>query len=82
MTDTLFYNRKAKNSAVFREDAVEKDVSGNEVSLATSHTLALDEEQKKQYLEERKQEVKDRYQFSAYILRNEYYHKIKEAMAH
>ena len=39
-------------------------------------------EQKKQYLEERKQEVKDRYQFSAYILRNDYYHKIKEAMAH
>ena len=82
VTDTLFYNRKAKTSAVFRDSAAGTDVSGNEISLATSHTLTLDEEQKKQYLEERKQEVKDRYQFSAYILRNDYYHKIKEAMSH
>ena len=32
------------------------------------------------YLEQKQQEVKDRYQFSAYMLRNDYYARIKEAL--
>lgn len=32
------------------------------------------------YLEQKKQEVKDRYQFSAYVLRNDYYQMIEEAL--
>ena len=31
-------------------------------------------------LEDRKQEVKDRYNFSAYILRNDYYSMIQQAV--
>ncbi|MBQ8233859.1 MAG: LTA synthase family protein [Lachnospiraceae bacterium] len=35
---------------------------------------------KEAYLEDRKQEVKDRYNFSAYILRNDYYNMIQQAV--
>ena len=38
------------------------------------------QEARDQYLEACQQEVKDRYQFSAYILRNDYYHDILEAL--
>lgn len=39
-----------------------------------------DESIRAQYLEQMQQEVKDRYQFSAYVLRNDYYQLIQEAL--
>ena len=39
-----------------------------------------DDASKEAYLEDRKQEVKDRYNFSAYILRNDYYRMIQQAV--
>ena len=39
-----------------------------------------DEASKEAYLEAQKQEVKDRYNFSAYILRNDYYSLIQQAV--
>ncbi len=37
-------------------------------------------EEQELYLKQKQQEVKDRYQFSAYMLRNDYYARIKEAL--
>lgn len=39
-----------------------------------------DDASKEAYLEDRKQEVKDRYNFSSYILRNDYYSMIQQAV--
>ena len=41
---------------------------------------SVDETSREAYLEQKKQEVKDRYQFSAYVLRNDYYQLIEEAL--
>lgn len=41
----------------------------------------LSEAEQEAYLEAMKQEVKDRYQFSAYILRNDYYNLIQQCIA-
>lgn len=40
----------------------------------------MTEEEQKEYLENRKDEVKDRYTFSAYILRNDYYRVVKQSV--
>lgn len=44
----------------------------------TTWRKELSEEEKEQYLERMKQEVKDRYQFSAYVLREDYYALVKQ----
>lgn len=41
----------------------------------------LTEEEKEAYMSAVKQDVKDRYQFSAYILRNDYYNTIRQCIA-
>lgn len=68
LTDTVIYNRK-NGKIVWKE----KEAS----SYAQSFTT---EEEKEQYLEEKKQEVKQRYQFSAYVLQKDYYRYIREAL--
>lgn len=95
ITDTVIYNRKAKNT-VWKADQPQTDVSGNDMPKAVIHGAPADgegvavvkgcpqtvdtEETRNQYMDERKQEVKDRYQFSAYILQKNYYKNIREAL--
>lgn len=55
------------------EEAAAKIVEGKRREVATK-------EEREQYMEEKKQDVKDRYNFSAYILRNDYYGKIRRAL--
>lgn len=64
VTDSVICKKGAK--AVWLQD---KD--GNDL---------IPDEQKDSYLEEKKQEVKNRYQFSAYILREDYYQDIEQAV--
>ena len=40
----------------------------------------MPDEQKEDYLQEKKQEVKNRYQFSAYVLQENYYQDIEQAV--
>lgn len=65
VTDSLTYIRKGK------EVIWTKDASGNDV---------IAEEEKEAYLDAMQQEAKDRYQFSAYILQEDYYTDIKQAL--
>ncbi len=48
-----------------------KDQDGNDL---------VPDEQKEDYLQEKKQEVKNRYQFSAYVLQENYYQDIEQAV--
>ncbi len=50
------------------------------VRIAGSRQQLEGGEAREEYLSACQQEVKDRYQFSAYILRSDYYHAIKEAL--
>ncbi len=65
----------------------------NDRSFVTEHVIynrkakqtiwkdeVLNPEEQELYLEEKQKEVKDRYQFSAYVLRNDYYARIKDAL--
>ncbi len=65
----------------------------NDRSFVTDHVIynrkakqtiwkddSLQGDDQTRYLEQKQQEVKDRYQFSAYMLRNDYYARIKEAL--
>lgn len=65
VTDALCYNRAAKELIWY------EDEEGNPL---------IGEEAQESYFEEKKQDVKDRYQFSAYILRENYYEDILGAM--
>lgn len=64
VTDSVIYNKKAK------ETIWVKDEQGNDI---------IADDLKDAYFEEMKQEVKDRYKFSAGILQEDYYADIKEA---
>ena len=95
ITDTVIYNRKAK-STVWKADQPQADVSGSDMPKAVVHGVPAEgedvavvegrpqaadtEEARNQYMDEMKQEVKDRYQFSAYILQKDYYKNIREAL--
>ncbi|MBO5281936.1 MAG: LTA synthase family protein [Lachnospiraceae bacterium] len=46
----------------------------------TTWKTELTQEEQDAYMEAAKQDVKDRYQFSAYILRNDYYHVIRQCL--
>lgn len=48
-----------------------KDQEGNDL---------IPDDQKEAYLQEKKQEVKNRYQFSAYVLREDYYQDVEQAV--
>ena len=48
-----------------------KDQDGNDL---------VPDERKEDYLQEKKQEVKNRYQFSAYVLQENYYQDIEQAV--
>jgi len=65
VTDSVVYNKKSKE-IIWTQDEQGIDVIADEVKDA--------------YFDEMKQEVKDRYTFSAGILRENYYTDIKEAM--
>ena len=65
----------------------------NDRSFVTDHVIynrkakqtiwkddSLQGDDQTRYLEQKQQEVKERYQFSAYMLRNDYYARIKEAL--
>lgn len=58
VTDSVIYKKKNKETIWF------VDGEGN---------LIIPPEQQETYLEQKKQEVKDRYQFSAYVLQTDYY---------
>lgn len=45
-----------------------------------SWLVEMGEAEMELYLDEKKEEVKNRYQFSAYVLRNDYYKTVKEAL--
>lgn len=93
ITDTVIYNRKAK-STVWKADLPQTDVSGNDMPRAVVNGIPMEDaaavrgypeevstqEAREMYMDEKKQEVKDRYQFSAYILQKNYYKNIKEAL--
>lgn len=64
VTDAAIYKRG--NDIIWLQDE-----EGNDL---------IPEEEKESYAQEKKQEVKDRYQFSAYILRENYYEKIEQAI--
>lgn len=65
VTDGVIYNRKTKET-IWQRDAEGK--------------LIVPEAEQKTYLEEKMQDVKDRYQFSAYILQENYYQDILDSM--
>jgi len=65
VTDGVIYNRKTKETIWLRDE---------------NGDLIVPADQQEQYLAERQQEVKDRYQFSAYILEENYYAKVEEAI--
>lgn len=67
VTDALIYNKKGKETIWLTDE------NGNDL---------VPDEQKEAYLEAKKQEVKDRYQFSAYILREDYYSDVEQADKH
>jgi hypothetical protein len=86
VTDTVCYNRKAKTTEwtrgstlsasspfadwTYPENAVIISGQSKEAVLAEGVSL---EEEREAYLTAAKKDVKDRYQFSAYILQNNYY---------
>ena len=93
ITDTLIYNRKAKTTIWTADLEAETDDDGKTEDMNTTEPEELTtkivegkrtetdtEEEREQYLGEKKQDVKDRYNFSAYILRNDYYKQIREAL--
>lgn len=65
VTDGVIYKRKAKETIWL------KDEEGNDI---------IPDDAKEAYLAEKKQEVKERYQFSAYILQENYYVDIEQAI--
>lgn len=65
VTDGVIYNRSGKKT-IWCQDAEGKDI--------------IPDEQKDTYLEEKKQEVKERYQFSAYVLQEDYYADIEQSL--
>lgn len=65
VTDGVIYKKKAKETIWL------KDEEGNDI---------IPDEAKEAYLAEKKQEVKERYQFSAYILQENYYADIEQAI--
>lgn len=65
VTDGVIYKRKAKETIWLKDEA------GNDI---------IPDEEKEAYLEEKKQEVKERYQFSAYILQENYYADIEQSI--
>lgn len=66
VTDSVIYTKKGKK-ATWVQDA--------------SGTDCIPEENKETYLSDLQQEVKDRYQFSAYILQEDYYADVEQAVS-
>ena len=64
VTDSVIYNRKTKETIWLQDD------EGNDT---------IPEEEKDAYFDGIKQEVKERYQFSAYILQENYYQDVEDA---
>lgn len=64
VSDSVIYNRKAKQTIWLKDD------EGNDI---------IPEDQKETYFAGMKQEVKNRYQFSAYILQENYYQDVEAA---
>ena len=64
VTDGVIYNRKNKQTIWLT------DAEGNPV---------IAPEEQEEYFAQKQQEVKDRYQLSAYILEENYYQEIEEA---
>lgn len=65
VTDSLIYVKNGKHTIWL------KDEQGNDI---------IADEQKEDYLADRQQEVKDRYNLSAYLLEENYYAEIKQAV--
>lgn len=65
VTDSCIYNRKSKDTIWLTDE------EGNAI---------VSEEGREEYLSRKKQELKDRYQFSAYILQENYYQDVKDAI--
>ena len=66
VTDSVIYKKKGKDTIWLTDEAGAPKVSA---------------EQQEAYLDEKKKEVKDRYQFSAYVLQTNYYNDILAATA-
>lgn len=62
------------------EDYQKADAETGILRIAGSMQQLDSEDARTRYFEEKQQEVKDRYQFSAYILENDYYHAIMGAL--
>lgn len=96
ITDTVIYNKKGK-STVWKEDLAaaqpEEGQAGDggpegmteewtdEAQTGDSGPKGMTEEEREAYLSAKKQEVKSRYQFSAFILQKDYYRQIRESLA-
>lgn len=91
VTDTVCYNRKAKTTQWTQGEGISEaspfaDWSypeGTEVFPGKSQESVLAEgasltEEQDAYMTEKKKEVKDRYQFSAYVLQQNYYQIIEQ----
>lgn len=59
---------------------VSDTVAYSRKAKTTTWKTELTQEEQDAYMEAAKQDVKDRYQFSAYILRNDYYHVIRQCL--
>jgi phosphoglycerol transferase MdoB-like AlkP superfamily enzyme len=92
VTDTVFYDRKAKttvwttdvgislNSPFTGWDYPEGIVLAPHAQDANFAQGDLLESARETYMEEKKQELKDRYNFSAYILQKDYYKILRECV--
>lgn len=92
ITDTVIYNRKAKQT-VWKDDMAQigsgVSVSDNDPNLPVEEQVKRvegkrqvleGEEARGAYFDGKKQDVKNRYQFSAFVLQKNYYKQLKEAM--
>ena len=64
VTDSVIYNRKKKQTIWLKDD------EGMDI---------VPDDEKESYLSDIRQEVKDRYQFSAYVLQENYYQDVEDA---
>lgn len=72
----------AEGMVIFNDRSFITDtVIYNKKGKSTVWKKELSEEEQEQYLSDKKQDVKCRYQFSAFMLQKDYYRQIKEALA-
>ena len=71
----------AEGLVIFKDKSFVSDtVASDRKQKTTTWKKELTPEEQEAYMAAARQDVKDRYQFSAYILRNDYYSRIQECI--